>query len=440
MILHPRTRFREIKEGMGRALVMARLHKMQYLPPENTNTYIQNRVRWIIDYCRRTVPFYSRIPRGNGDPELSDFPVIDKDTVRGNRDGFVSSAYDTSRAWRNYSSGSTGQPMEFLFDRHSASVVDKATYYFGMFESGFTVKDRLAKQARRELYDWWMDLGFMREKAIPILGDHLQTIRDLVKWRADCLYVSPSLGEALARANETSDPELSVRLTFASNENLFSSTRDLLEESFEGRVVDRYGSAEFPGVAWTCPEGNYHLIPEQLVEILDENDDPVASGERGRLVITTLHNLAMPLVRYDTQDLAIRGEDEVCECGCRWPYLSEVEGRIQDLLVDREGWGISPIIFSLLGRSHGFISRYRVEQRRRGEAEILLIPPSPDIDPRRSPQLQQLIDALSTRIDIDVRVTDQIEEKGEKRRIVRSRVRPARLGLPPESGLSDHRS
>jgi phenylacetate-CoA ligase len=60
-------------------------------------------------------------------------------------------------------------------------------------------------------------------------------------------------------------------------------------------------------------------------EILDDADRPCAPGEVGRVVVSTLHNYAMPLFRYDLGDLAEVGPP--CECGRTLPVLNRIVGR-----------------------------------------------------------------------------------------------------------------
>jgi len=426
LIFHPRVRFREGREACSRAVLLARLHKLQHAEPKAIETYTKRKLARILDHCRRRIPFYrdwfTKNPVESYD--LSHFPIINKDTLRTSPTSHLLPGIDEEKCWTNLSSGSTGEPMRFLFDRYTGAVVDKAASYFNMFESGYTLRDRLGKQAVRDIGKWWMKLGIMRMKAIPMVGDHFQTIRELVDWRATCLYFSPSLGEALAMANNQSKEHLRVKWIFTSNETLFQSAAALLSSSFEAKVFDRYGSAEFPGVAWTCEENNYHIIPEQIVETLDSRGEQVGPGERGILVLTTLNNTVEPLVRYDTQDLAIVGDTDRCGCGRTSPYLRRVEGRIHDFLVDHDGWGISPMILNPLMDDYNNIRRFKVRQTKRGEAVVEIVPARPDIDLETIPALKVVAERLKGRISLKVRAVESVEDTGGKRRIVDSAVKP----------------
>ena len=72
-----------------------------------------------------------------------------------------------------------------------------------------------------------------------------------------------------------------------------------------------------------------------LVEVLDAEGRPCAPGEAGRVVVTDLHNFAMPLVRYEIGDYAEPGAD--CDCGRGLPVLRRILGRVRNTLVTRGG-------------------------------------------------------------------------------------------------------
>ena len=89
-------------------------------------------------------------------------------------------------------------------------------------------------------------------------------------------------------------------------------------------IEDNYSSQEAGVIALQCPaSGLYHAMAESLVvEVLDEDGDPCAEGEVGRVVITDLHNFASPLIRYDIGDYAEVGGR--CSCGRALPTLKRI--------------------------------------------------------------------------------------------------------------------
>jgi phenylacetate-CoA ligase len=103
--------------------------------------------------------------------------------------------------------------------------------------------------------------------------------------------------------------------------------RSFVERRFNVPVHQVYGMTEFGLVAVRCEAGRYHVHREHcLVEILDENGRPCAPGETGFIIVTGLQNFAMPLIRYNTGDLA-EATGGKCPCNRTLPSFGEIIGR-----------------------------------------------------------------------------------------------------------------
>jgi len=116
-------------------------------------------------------------------------------------------------------------------------------------------------------------------------------------------------------------------------------------ESMRMKLQDRtgiaaqncYGASEISGPMFTeCLEQKgIHVWGDLcLMEILDENGDPCAEGERGEMVITMLQKEAFPLIRYKIGDISSL-EWEKCACGRTHPRLQRLSGRTDDMLIVR---------------------------------------------------------------------------------------------------------
>jgi phenylacetate-CoA ligase len=115
--------------------------------------------------------------------------------------------------------------------------------------------------------------------------------------------------------------------------------RDEIEALLGVTCTNIYGLTEIigPGVASECVHKNgLHVQDDHfLCEILDpETHLPLADGERGELVITTLTREAMPVLRYRTGDLT-RMWREPCACGRTTSRIDWLTGRVDDMLVVR---------------------------------------------------------------------------------------------------------
>ena len=127
----------------------------------------------------------------------------------------------------------------------------------------------------------------------------------------------PALKEAVV-VGEASPPELSA----------------LCREVWDAPLSSTYTAGEAGAIAYQClEEGRWHVQSEKsIVEVLDAAGRPCAAGDTGSVVLTPLHNFAMPLLRYEIGDLATVGGGR-CGCGRLLPVLDAIPGRARDLLM-----------------------------------------------------------------------------------------------------------
>ena len=120
-------------------------------------------------------------------------------------------------------------------------------------------------------------------------------------------------------------------------EYLAPEVRVLAHDEFGSKVINILSSSESGVIAIECPtSGHLHVQAEAvLVEILNEDGNPVREGEAGELVVTALYNYATPLVRYRTGDYVEKGP--ACPCGVKLPTISKVLGRKEHMFTFRDG-------------------------------------------------------------------------------------------------------
>ena len=99
----------------------------------------------------------------------------------------------------------------------------------------------------------------------------------------------------------------------------------------------------------------------------------VGPGKLGEMLLTDLHNRAMPFIRYAVGDLAAMGPDEKGPCGISLPFLSRLEGRLHHFIVTRDGTYIPGEFFPHMMKDLEGVREYQVYQRNRGEVEIRLV-------------------------------------------------------------------
>ncbi|MFT4793819.1 MAG: phenylacetate-CoA ligase [Paracoccaceae bacterium] len=247
-------------------------------------------------------------------------------------------------------SGSSGKPVRltrseldhfywqgFVLREHLWRGRDFAGTFMGILrDDGRTRLDETAHI--RRLPDWGPPVATVYPTGPALLLDYRAPIPALVAAivaeAPDYLSTFPSLLLEIlrhARANAITLPPL--REAIAVGEAAPPELAALCREVWNAPLTATYSAFEAGCIAFQCPEhGAWHVQSEaNLIEVLDDDNRPCAPGETGRVIVTPLHNFAMPLLRYDIGDLAIVGAG--CACGRTLPVLAAIPGRARDLIV-----------------------------------------------------------------------------------------------------------
>jgi phenylacetate-CoA ligase len=181
--------------------------------------------------------------------------------------------------------------------------------------------------------------------AIPASGGNPGfQVRLIVDARATGLACTPSFALILAERAEVEGlkPDIRLRWGIHGAEPWSEGLREKLEQAWGGgyQACDIYGLSEIigPGVAAECREnkGGMHVFEDHFYpEVVDpDSGDPVADGEPGELVLTTLTKRAQPVIRYRTGDITrfLPGD---CPCGRTSRRIARLEGRADDMLIIR---------------------------------------------------------------------------------------------------------
>lgn len=172
----------------------------------------------------------------------------------------------------------------------------------------------------------------------------------------------------------------SVKKAICIGENI--RTEQLEPNILAQRITDKwniqlfstYASTEMQTAFTECEAGKGgHLNPELLiVELIDDNGQPVAEGEAGEVTITTLGVEGMPLLRYKTGDIC-KAYTEPCSCGRHTLRLSPVIGRKKQMIKYKGTTLFAPALFEIIHRIDA-IKEYVVEvySNEIGTDEVLL--------------------------------------------------------------------
>jgi phenylacetate-CoA ligase len=171
----------------------------------------------------------------------------------------------------------------------------------------------------------------------------------LIQERPTLFVGLPSAAARLARFVGAAYPDVPrpvVPFVKLGGEQIYPFERDEVERHLGAKVVEFYGSTAMGAIAAQCPERSRHVFAEHVHLEIHRDGNPVPPGEFGDIVVTSLDNRAMPLVRCRIGDRG-RMSPDPCRCGRPHPVLAELVGRAADLFLAADG---SLVHGSVLGR------------------------------------------------------------------------------------------
>ena len=233
----------------------------------------------------------------------------------------------------------------------------------------------------------WLNVGdFFRTG--PFIGFSRFNRPDrMAEWldrhRPDYLVTNTAIVEHVALARRERPGAHRLGGLEAISEPLTGGMRRNIEESFGIPLDTNYGLNEVGVIASSCRQGGRLHVHTELahVEIVDDHGNPVPPGAIGRVLVTPLMNPAMPLLRYDTDDLA-EAADGPCPCGRTLPAIGRIVGRIsrRDCLPEGTEEAVATLRRTVEDLPAGLstnLRQYQIHQNRDGSYELRLASVAP---------------------------------------------------------------
>lgn len=354
------------------------------------------RAQKLLQHAYLTVPYYKRVFDESGFKpnemkklsDLSKVPILSKTDVRENvHFSLFSTHHNKKEMHRISTSGSTGEPFVCYADKFQLEM-RFATTLRALEMSGWRFGDRQLRlwhqtlgMSRVQALKEKIDAFFMRRHFIPafeLSEDSLAHLMRVIDRKKPVLidgYAESLNFIALASAKKSSHKP---KVVVSSAQQLTDSTRERIEEQFGSRVIDKYGSREFSGIAYQCLLSAHHHVQDEsyILEILVDGR-PALPGETGEIVITDLNNFSMPLIRYRIGDLSVAVNQNTCECGRSHYMIGDITGRTQALIACVNGVWLPGTFFAHFFKDFDFaIQHYQVFQEAFGEFKVLIVPKS----------------------------------------------------------------
>ncbi|NLK10966.1 MAG: phenylacetate--CoA ligase family protein [Staphylococcus equorum] len=318
----------------------------------------------LLEHAKNFVPFYKNLKFSR----FEELPILTKNDYKKDYDALQSEYYLNKPLHQMSTSGSTGTPFTVNqnMDKRKRTVAE--LIYFNEIAG--------QKLGDRYLYikTWPMKkstIESIKQNVIPIDILHLneetlEKIRVTLKRdksvKSILAYASTYkvLVDYLSDSGDTSEM-FNIKAIFSSSALLDKETKEKLNQVFDCPIIDRYSNQENGVLAQTkstlgefyINRASYHI---ELLKL--DSDKPAEAGELGRIVLTDLYNFAMPMLRYDTGDLAISDDEDRDSL----KTLRSIQGRRVDIIYDTKGNVLTPHTWSVNMRKYSNLKQWQFIQ------------------------------------------------------------------------------
>ena len=336
----------------------------------------------LLVHAHKNIPWYSTKFRQYGvrvtgsDPffELAKLPLLSKSEVRENHSDFCLPAV-AEKSLSFATSGTTGEPLT-AYTSKNQWIIEQGIIWRQRKWAGYKFRDRIAifrsyapsigepKIKVDRLRNWsYFSVFSMGNAALDEYFAYLN------HWKPHFLRGYPSALLLVAEHAIRKGWRLpGLKAAFSASEVVPTILREKLREAFGIELFDHYGQAEISCMFHDCERHNgMHLDWEYgYVELL-----PTEKLGVNKIVATNLHNLSMPLLRYDTGDL-VDGNWQACTCGRGSKIVQAIHGRSDNYLFVADGSRISTVNLYTYFSKINDIKRFQIVQEQHGELKIYL--------------------------------------------------------------------
>jgi phenylacetate-CoA ligase len=408
------------------------LKKTEKWNSEEFTNYQNAHLKKIVEYAYKNVPFYHALYKKNNIDistirtieDLEKLPIIKKEDIANNWDQFQSQQNEQFTI--RHTSGTTGKPLTIRLSK-KLNILDKANAFrrdlWAGYDGGWTARfvgDTPIKDCHTSTF--YRRSFVMRRAIFSINCLSVETlplfVQNLKKLKIEFLQCYPSAGYLLAKYLEKNDSYIPLKAVLYSSEPMFDFQRALIEERFKTKSYGYYAQAEEIISALECEQGKYHLtMVDGILEIV-KNNEKVSLGEKGFTIGTSLHNYAMPFIRYALNDFTGFIENQ-CECTKTSPLIYPIETKVRDFIVTVSGRLISPPLLAFPIREAQQVLESQYVQKALDTVIVRIVKADSYTEKNESALLRSLKQLLGEEMSIKIEYVKKIyETNAYKKRFV----------------------
>jgi phenylacetate-CoA ligase len=394
--------------------------KHQWLSESELIEYQNELLEGLINYAYHHVSYYNKLMRMKKlhprdiktIDDLPKLPVLTKEIIKNNYKNLISDEFHGYRLKHGHTSGTTGSPLDVCYNvrtcvvHHVADWRQKNWAGLKYGQPYASLQGRVIVPLRNKKPPFWrknyinnqlfLSSFHLTEKNIPYYLEQLN--KSNIKY----LEGYPSTLYILALYLKKYSQTFSLKAVLTSSETLLSYQRELLERVFCCKVFNFYGMAERAVFATECEHhSGLHLNSDYgITEFLDDSHQPTLKHKMGRIVATSLHNIAMPIIRYQTNDIGSLKKN-MCGCGRGFQLMDDITTKNESIVTMPDGRLISPSVLT-----HPFKPMYNIIEsqiiQKTLDHLMIKIVKSQSFTPRDE---EKLLSEFKKRLGSDIRIS-----------------------------------
>ncbi len=403
------------------------LQRQDFYTSSQIKEYQNARIKEIVAHAYETVPYYNEVMRSlklrprdiQSIEDLWKLPLLTKSQIRNNYKKLISRSYSVKSLVKGNTSGTTGSPLTVYWDKecwqwsHAFDWRQKSWAGVRIGEPMAMLLGRTVVEPGRKKPPFWMWNKYSNQlwvSSFHLSAEYIGPILDEIR-RKGIYYLEgyPSTLSAFAYLVDKANEKINLKATFTSSEPLREDQKSIMARVFQCPNYDYYGLAE--KVIWAT-ECNTHVgkhvnFEYGITEIVDAEGNPLAVGENGFAVGTSLLNYGMPLLRYLTSDRT-HFLEKSCTCGRSTARLSSVLTKNEDMIVLKDGRLISPSILTHPFKPLKGVMKSQIWQPEYDRMVIRLVVDT-DLTGNQIDRLKKDITArMGGQIDVNIEIVDDI--------------------------------
>ncbi len=330
----------------------AKIHKFQ-----------ERQASKIVQYAVANSKFYQSHYNNKNLDDVAQLPLIDKQIMMENFSIFNTAGLtkeeclkfclrneetrDFSQKYKNFiigmSTGTSGNRGLEMVTKKEASLIQ--TTFISRFPIPLRGRFRLAFILRVFSPGFNVNIGKFQMKYVSPMDTLENIVEKLNQMQPTALSAPSSMLKILAEAKQEGSLKINPNLVVSYAEVLSPDTEQYLQKIFATEILEVYKCTEGM-IAQSCKEGRLHINEDLLiVEVVDENENPVPPGTPGHVIVTDLVKRTTPIIRYRLNDI-LTLDPEPCPCGSNFRVIKQIQGREDDMyLGQRNGTQQPQFIF-----------------------------------------------------------------------------------------------